>query len=178
MCWRIELLSPGSVKKNRLFIIINFSRNKYVMKCRKSINWNSHHEKSKTYLYNFDPLKTHFYIVKLGFTGGVHYFSYFRIKHRLRVLIRTASARRFKCVPTIYVLSRNMIKKQTNKKKKKKKKKKKYQNLLSENNWKLSVFVGEIVISYLNRRVFVMISADIQNIPRLYVGIGITFVLF
>ena len=24
---------------------------------------------TKTYLYNFDPLKTHFYIVKLGFTG-------------------------------------------------------------------------------------------------------------
>ena len=24
---------------------------------------------SKTYLYNFDPLKPHFYIVKLGFTG-------------------------------------------------------------------------------------------------------------
>ena len=24
---------------------------------------------TKTYLYNFDPLKLHFYIVKLGFTG-------------------------------------------------------------------------------------------------------------
>ena len=24
---------------------------------------------SKTYLYNFDPLKPHFYIAKLGFTG-------------------------------------------------------------------------------------------------------------
>ena len=24
---------------------------------------------TKTYLYNFDPLKSHFYIVKLGFTG-------------------------------------------------------------------------------------------------------------
>ena len=23
----------------------------------------------KTYLYNFDPIKPHFYIVKLGFTG-------------------------------------------------------------------------------------------------------------
>ena len=23
----------------------------------------------KTYLYNFDPLESHFYIVKLGFTG-------------------------------------------------------------------------------------------------------------
>ena len=41
---------------------------------------------TKTYLYNFDPLKPHFYIVKLGFTWGgrrgwgergIHYFSYF-----------------------------------------------------------------------------------------------------
>ena len=24
---------------------------------------------TKTYLYNFDPFKPHFYIVKLGFTG-------------------------------------------------------------------------------------------------------------
>ena len=24
---------------------------------------------TKTYLYNFDPLKPHFYIIKLGFTG-------------------------------------------------------------------------------------------------------------
>ena len=27
------------------------------------------HAIMKTYLYNFDPLKLHFYIVKLGFTG-------------------------------------------------------------------------------------------------------------
>ena len=27
------------------------------------------HDITKTYLYNFDPLKPHFYIVKLGFTG-------------------------------------------------------------------------------------------------------------
>ena len=31
----------------------------------------------KTYLYNFDPLKPHFYIVKLGFTGVYIIFSYF-----------------------------------------------------------------------------------------------------
>ena len=30
---------------------------------------------TKTYLYNFDPLKPHFYIVKLGFTGV--YISFF-----------------------------------------------------------------------------------------------------
>ena len=35
--------------------------------------WHKLHDQSsvitKTYLYNFDPLKPHFYIVKLGFTG-------------------------------------------------------------------------------------------------------------
>ena len=49
---------------------------------------------TKTYLYNFDPLKPHFYIVKLGF-AGVCYFSYFCSKHGLWVLVRTASPRRF-----------------------------------------------------------------------------------
>ena len=34
----------------------------------------------KTYLYNFDPLKPHFYIVKLGFTGVCIIFSYFCLK--------------------------------------------------------------------------------------------------
>ena len=29
---------------------------------------------TKTYLYNFDPLKPHFYIVKLGFTGVTLFF--------------------------------------------------------------------------------------------------------
>ena len=32
---------------------------------------------TKTRLYNFDPLKPHFYIVKLGFTGVYIFFSYF-----------------------------------------------------------------------------------------------------
>ena len=37
---------------------------------------------TKTCLYNFDPLKPHFYIVKLGFAG---------VQIRLCVLVRTAS---------------------------------------------------------------------------------------
>ena len=49
---------------------------------------------TKTCLYNFDPLKPHFYIVKLGF-AGVRYFSYFCSKHRLWVLVRIASPMRF-----------------------------------------------------------------------------------
>ena len=51
-----------------------------------------HHE---TCLYNFDPHKPHFYIVKLGFTGVYIIFLISAQKHRLWVLIRTASSRRF-----------------------------------------------------------------------------------
>ena len=49
----------------------------------------------KTYLYNFDPLKPHFYIVKLGFIGVYIIFLISAQKHRLWVLIRTALARQF-----------------------------------------------------------------------------------
>ena len=63
---------------------------------------------TKIRLYNFDPLQPHFYIVKLGFTGVYIIFLISAQKHRLWVLVRTASARRFYRVPTIYVLSRNM----------------------------------------------------------------------
>ena len=50
---------------------------------------------TKTYLYNVDPLKPHFYIVKLGFTGVYIIFPISDQKHRLWVLVRTASLRRF-----------------------------------------------------------------------------------
>ena len=61
---------------------------------------------TKTYLYNFDPLKPHFYIVKLGFTGVYIIFhisaknidcgySYFCFKTYVVGIVRTASARRF-----------------------------------------------------------------------------------
>ena len=46
-------------------------------------------------LYNIDPLKPHFYIVKLGFTEVYIIFLISAQKHRLWVLVRTASARRF-----------------------------------------------------------------------------------
>ena len=49
---------------------------------------------TKTYLYNIDPLERHFYIVKLGFTG-VYIMFLISQKHRLWVLVRTASTRRF-----------------------------------------------------------------------------------
>ena len=50
---------------------------------------------TKTCLYNFDPHKPHFYIVKLGFTGVYNIFLISAQKHRLWVLVRTASSRRF-----------------------------------------------------------------------------------
>ena len=46
---------------------------------------------TKTCLYNFDPHKPHFYIVKLGFTGVYIIFLISAQKHRLCVLVRTAS---------------------------------------------------------------------------------------
>ena len=52
----------------------------------------SHHVRC---LYNFDPLKPHFFIVKLGFAGVYIIFLIFARKHRLWVLIRTASSRGF-----------------------------------------------------------------------------------
>ena len=43
---------------------------------------------TKTCLYNFDPLKPHFYIVKLGFTGVYIIFLISAQKHKLWVLVR------------------------------------------------------------------------------------------
>ena len=50
---------------------------------------------TKTCLYNFDPLKPHFYIVILGFTGVYIIFLISAQKHRLWVLVGTASSRWF-----------------------------------------------------------------------------------
>ena len=50
---------------------------------------------TKTCLYNFDPLQPHFYIVKLGFIGVYIFFNIPAQKHRLWLLVRTASARQF-----------------------------------------------------------------------------------
>ena len=49
---------------------------------------------TKTCLYNFDPFKPHFYIVKLGFTGVYIIFLISAQKHRLWVRVRTASLRK------------------------------------------------------------------------------------
>ena len=49
---------------------------------------------TKTRLYNFDPLKPHFYMVKLGSTGVNIIFLIPAQKHKFWVLVRTASPRR------------------------------------------------------------------------------------
>ena len=36
---------------------------------------------TKKRLYNFDPLKSHFYIVKFGSTGGIHNFFFIWLKN-------------------------------------------------------------------------------------------------
>ena len=46
---------------------------------------------TKTCLYNVDPLKPHFYIVKLGFTGVYIIFLISAQKHRLWVLVLTST---------------------------------------------------------------------------------------
>ena len=64
------------------------------------VEWKNPLGITKTRLCNFDLLKPHFYIVKLGFTGVCIIFLISAQKHRLYVLVRTASP--------INVLSRNM----------------------------------------------------------------------
>ena len=95
-------------------------------------------------VYNFDPLKPHFYLVKLGFTGYTFFFLIFAWKDRLWVLLRTTLLRQFQRVPTIYVLSRNS---------------KTYQNFLFENFQFLEVKFSV----YLNRRVFIRYSLQVPR---------------
>ena len=112
-------------KKKKKKIRLNFYKNpryRFIQSCyvtirnlshfgkRRCISWNFD-DITKPRLYNFDPLKAHFYIVKLGFTGVYIIFLISAQKHRLWVLVRTALSRltrRFERAPTIYVLSRNM----------------------------------------------------------------------
>ena len=104
---------------------------------------------TKTYLYNFDPLKRHFYIVKLGFTGVYIIFHISAQKHRLWVLVRTASVRRFERVPTIYVLSRNM-------------------KIIRFFYLKIFSFLEVKFSIYLNRRVFVMEDTFSPCVAHMY----------
>ena len=66
--------------------------------CRKLLNCIR-----KTCPCNVYPLIPHFYIAKLGYGEVYLFFFIFAPKHRLWVLVRTASPRRF----AIYVLKKN-----------------------------------------------------------------------
>ena len=61
------------------------------MKWAFSVNQKSQQNHHKNIPIYFDPLKPHFYIVKLGFTGVYIIFLISDQKHRLWVLVRTAS---------------------------------------------------------------------------------------
>ena len=104
---------------------------------------------TKTYLYNFYPLKPHFYILKLGFTGVYIIFLISAQKHRLWVLVRTASSCGYSLEPPRRGGSneypQSMFWAEVWKK---------YQIFLSENFHFLVVKFSV----YLNRHVFVMIN--------------------
>ena len=104
-------LYPSIHKIFKVFIFMNLMTVKQKQKCyyfrkrsdsawggtrkiiyRLALNRVLHHENTPIF---FDPLKPHFYVVKLGFTGVYIIFLIFAQKHRLWVLVRTASARRF-----------------------------------------------------------------------------------
>ena len=89
---------------------------------------------TKTCLYNFDPVKAHFYIVKLEFKRVYIILSYFFSNHRLWVLVRTDN------VEAVLTRTHNLCFK--------KKKYKKISEFLSENFqfwwWKFQyIWIGE-----------------------------------
>ena len=92
----------------------------------------------KTYLYNFDPLKPHFYIVKLGFTGVYIIF--------LILLKNKDCGYSLNCITEAVLMSTHHLCFEQ--------KYEKYQNFLSE-NFPFLVIKSSI---YLNRHVFKMKS--------------------
>ena len=81
--WNVKSCFLGKIRK----ICQNVMKTWFYPECYAFI--------TKPYLYNFDPLKPHFYIVKLGFTGVYIIFLISAQKHRMWVFVRTASPRRF-----------------------------------------------------------------------------------
>ena len=102
---------------------------------------------AKTIPRNEDPLTPHFYIVKLGFTGVNIIFLFFALKHRLWVLVRTASMRRF----NVYLRSMLCAKIR------------KYIFF----HLKMIVFTAVKYCYILHRRVFVMISTSLRALSKL-----------
>ena len=78
-------------------------------KCIKSNKYIYGKYTKKTCPCNVYPLKPHIYVYRNnGVCRGIPSFLNFDPKHSSLVLNRNASARRFYCVPTMYVLSENV----------------------------------------------------------------------
>ena len=91
----VQLISLLKLEQNWKWDIGHVMRKGFIEYCTYPIYNVFKHLITKTCLYNFYPLKPHFYIVKLGFTGVYIIFLISAQKHRLWVLVRTASPRRF-----------------------------------------------------------------------------------
>ena len=98
----------------------------------------------KTCLYNIDPLKPRFYIVKLGFTGVYINFLISAQKHRSWVFVRTASPRS----EAILTIIHNLCFEQ------------KYENYQKFSSESFQFLVVKFSI-YLNRRVFVIVCVSV-----------------
>ena len=82
-------------KKKKKIFVEDVERREVLVSISVSMCGVSEEDITKTCLYNIDPLKPHFYSVKLGFTGVYIIFLISAQKHRLWVLVWTASLRRF-----------------------------------------------------------------------------------
>ena len=93
---KCQILFSRKIKKNISLLSTEFARSMVSVKdmlCHK--NFFLYSIITKICVYNFDPLKPHFCIVKLGFTGVCIIFLILLTKHRLWVFIRTTSVRQF-----------------------------------------------------------------------------------
>ena len=95
LCWAHMLESTFYHVSAHKIVLLSFPFYKTLILCTIFSACQMKISITKTCLYNFDPLKPHFYIIKLGFTGVFIIFLIFARKHRLWVLVRTASPRRF-----------------------------------------------------------------------------------
>ena len=106
---KINTFSWAKIRK------LSFKRRKFLIKLHPEncvsipchVELDSQIDIRKTCPCNKYLLKPHFYTCKTGVCRDIPIFLIFAPKHRLWVLFRTPSARRFYCVPTIYVLSKN-----------------------------------------------------------------------
>ena len=115
---------------------------------------------TKICLYNFDPLKPHFNIEKLGFTGIQIIFLISSQKHTLLVLVRTVSPRR----------ANNLCFAQ---------KIENYQSFLSENfqflEGKCSIYLNRRVFRYIQHSVVFFFFFFFFFFSYLYVGACVVF---